>query len=287
MKNIKPLLLGMTLALGLSTQAQAVSLEQVKEKGVLTVALYKDFPPYSFVEKGKQKGIDVEIAKALAEKLAVSASIRMVGADENVGDDLRNNVWKGHYLGGGVADVMLHMPFDREYAKEEDMVSFVAPYQIEKLSFAVDTKKLGDQPTVASLLHVKTGVEIDTLSDFYLLRAMGGKMVDKVVHYKSVSLAMDALKKGEVAAVMAPRGELQGAIVDAPEHVVVREMVTPGLGRSSWAMGAAVKAKFKGLSAAVDKAMGELVSEGKVKAIFEKYKVTYLAPAKRTLASND
>jgi hypothetical protein len=33
-------------------------------------------------------------------------------ADEEVGDDLRNMVWKGHYLGYGPADVMLHVPVD-------------------------------------------------------------------------------------------------------------------------------------------------------------------------------
>lgn len=286
MKLLKPLAISCALWCGVAFNAQAVSLEKVKESGTLSVALYKDFPPYSYVEKGKQKGIDVEIAKALAEKLSVSASIRMVGADENVGDDLRNNVWKGHYLGGGVADVMLHMPYDREYAKEEDMVSFIAPYQLEKLVFAVNTEKLGDQPTVASLLHVKTGVEIDTLSDFYLLRAMNGKIAEKVVHFKSVSEAMAALKKGDVAAVMAPRGEIQGGLEDAAENIAVREMVTPGLGRTSWAMGAAVKAKYKNLSAAVDKAMGELVEEGKIKEIFAKYKVTYLPPAERMSASN-
>ena len=151
---------------------------QILERGLIEFAVYKDFPPYSYVENGKQKGIDVEIAQALGKALDLNVSIRMIGADENVEDDLRNNVWKGHYLGGGVADVMLHAPYDREYSARVDQVSFVAPYQLEQLAFAVDTRKTGQDPTLAAFASMPIGVELDTLSDFYLLRALNGQITE-------------------------------------------------------------------------------------------------------------
>ncbi|MES9929292.1 MAG: transporter substrate-binding domain-containing protein, partial [Candidatus Thiodiazotropha sp. 6PDIVS] len=79
------------------------ALQRIHERGVLEVAVYADFPPFSYrSERGRIVGIDVDIAQALAKRLGVVAAIRAVGADENMEDDLRNNVWKGHYLGGGV-----------------------------------------------------------------------------------------------------------------------------------------------------------------------------------------
>lgn len=279
MKKLIKLISISALVLAMGQAVADAALDKIKESGVLNVALYKDFPPYSYVENGKQMGIDVDIAKALAEKLAVNVSIRMVGADETMSDDLRNNIWKGHYLGGGVADVMLHAPYDREYAEKEDMVAFVGPYQLEKIVFVVNTERLGNEPTIASFVDAPIGVEVDTLSDFYLLRAVNGKVAEKLKHYKSNSEAVAALKSGEIAAIMGPRGELEGLLKDAPQNLQLRELVTPGLSRSSWAMGAAVKARNEDLAKEVDKAMGALVREGKIGEIFAKYKVAYNAPA--------
>lgn len=285
MRMVVKLFSSLILAMSVNTVMADAALDKIKESGVLNVALYKDFPPYSYVENGKQTGIDVEIAKALAEKMAVNVSIRMVGADETMSDDLRNNVWKGHYMGGGVADVMLHAPYDREYAKAEDMVAFVGPYQLEKLAFAINTDKVGTDPTVASFIEAPIGVEVDTLSDFYLLRAVSGKIAERLKHYKSNLEAITALKSGEIAAVMGPRGELEGLLAEAPQHLQVRELVTPGLSRGTWAMGAAVKARNEDLAKEVDKAMGALVKEGKIRDIFAKYKVAYNAPALPPIAA--
>lgn len=279
-KLLSNILLASSL-LGLSLSAQAASLDKVKEKGVLDIALYKEFPPYSFVEKGVQLGIDVDIAKELATRLSVAPNIRMVGADENVEDDLRNNVWKGHYLGGGTADVMLHMPVDRQFAEAVDQVAFISPYQVEKLVFAVDTKKLGDSPTVANFVHAKVGVELDTLSDFYLLRVLNGKVSNNVKHYKSISEAMVALKAGEISAVMGPRGEVEGLLgKEKPDHIQLKNIVTPGLARTAWAMGLAVKKKHDKLANALSEIMASMVKDGTLATIFKRYGVTYTAPAK-------
>ena len=268
------------LGLGFAGQASSASLESVKEKGILEAAVYKDFPPYSYTLKGKQLGIDVDLARELASRMSVKSIIRMVGADENVADDLRNNVWKGHYMGGGTADVMFHMPVDREYAAMEDKVNFISPYQLEKLVFAFDKSKIGEAPTIANFIHDKIGVEIDTLSDFYLLRALGGKVAAKISHFKSISDAVDALKNGEVVAVMGPRGEVEGVFSkQVPDNIIIQHLVTPGLSRSSWAMGLAVKAENTKLADTINSHMASMVNDGTVEDTFKKYGVTYTAPA--------
>ena len=271
-----------SVALGLSlvtSNLLAAGLDDIKNKGVLSVSLYKDFPPYSYVADGKQAGIDVDIANALAAKLGVSSQIRLVGADENVEDDLRNNVWKGHYLGGGVTDLMLHMPVDNAFAEKVDKVKFIAPYQLEQVAFAFDTNKVGKQPTLANFMSDSIGVEIDTLSDLYLLEAMQGQISKNIRHFENLSKATTALKAGEVAGVMGPRGELEGLLKDRPETIQIQSLVTPGLARSNWAMGIAVKADNEELVKAINETMAALVNDGTVKKIFEQYKVTYTSPA--------
>lgn len=261
--------------------AFAASLEKVKERGALEVAVYKNFPPYSYVEKGKQVGIDVDIAKELASRLSLAANIRMVGADENVEDDLRNNIWKGHYLGGGTADVMLHMPFDRQFSAMVDQVKFISPYQLEKLVFAFDTSKVGKQPTVANFVYEPIGVELDTLSDFYLLRAMNGKITPKVRHYMRISEAMSDLNKGEISAVMGPRGELEGEMAaGVSSNIIVQSLVTPGLSKSSWAIGLAVKADYTELATVLNSTMAAMANDGTIRDIFKKHGLTYSSPAK-------
>ncbi len=254
-------------------------LAKVKAKGILEVAVYKEFPPYSYLEKGVAKGIDVDLAKELAKRVGVSASIRLVTPDENVEDDLRNNVWKGHYLGGGVADVMLHAPVDRDFAKMVDQVSFISPYQLERLVFAFDTRKVGQQPTIANFTSQPIGVELDTLSDFYLLRAVEGKISPNIHHYKNLTEAVAALKAGEIAAIMGPQGEVEGLLTEKPDSIVVQRLVTPGLSRDTWALGLAVKASHEDLTATLNTAMAAMVQEGVVEKVFKDYGVTYQPPA--------
>ncbi len=261
------------------TTVHAGDLNDIKSKGVLSVSVYKDFPPYSYVADGKQQGIDIDLADAIAQKIGVKSEVRLVGADENVEDDLRNNVWKGHYLGGGVTDVMLHMPYDRAFSEKVDKVKFVAPYQVEQVVFAFNTDKVGKQPTLANFMSEPIGVEIDTLSDLYLLDAMQGKISQNIKHFENLSKAADALKKGEIAGIMGPRGELEGLLAERAGNIEVQGLVTPGLSRSSWAMGAAVKADNEELAKAVDGAVAELVKDGSVKKIFDAHKVTYYPPA--------
>ena len=267
------------LSLALISANTWADLADVKNKGVLSVSLYKDFPPYSYVKEGKQQGIDVDIANALANKLGVSSQIRLVGADENVEDDLRNNVWKGHYLGGGVTDVMLHMPVDNAFSAKVDKVKFIAPYQLEQVAFAFNTNKVGQHPTLANFMSEPIGVEVDTLSDFYLLQAMQGQISKNIRHFENISKASDALKAGEISGIMGPRGELEGVLAERPANIQIQSLITPGLARNSWAMGIAVKADNAELANALNNSMADLVRDGTVKHIFEQYKVGYNPPA--------
>ena len=80
------------LPLAASLPARADALARIRQQGRLRVAVYKDFAPYSLAGG---KGIDADLGRALAARLGVAADIVAYTADEEMGDDLRNMVWKG------------------------------------------------------------------------------------------------------------------------------------------------------------------------------------------------
>ena len=75
-------------------------LDQLIEQGHMMFAVYEDYPPYSWEEDGIAKGVDVEIARIIADDLGVEARFNFVAAGENLEADLRNNIWKGALIGG-------------------------------------------------------------------------------------------------------------------------------------------------------------------------------------------
>ena len=62
-----------------------------------------------------------------------------MGADENVDDDLRNYVWKGPLIGGGVTNVMLHVPYNRELDIRNELIVLTGQYMNEVLGIAYRT----------------------------------------------------------------------------------------------------------------------------------------------------
>ena len=160
------------LAITGTAAAQELSpLAKVKQSGVLKVALYNNFPPYSH----KGEGVDVDIGHALAAKLGLKMSPLWFDADENMEDDLRNMVWKGHYLGYGPADVMMHAPVDREYMAKVDQVKFFAPYQRERYAVGRLLDKMPICETFDQLGSMPYAVEGDTMAAAVMLSLDGGK----------------------------------------------------------------------------------------------------------------
>ncbi len=269
------------LSPALFAEEEATALQRIEERGVLEVAVYADFPPFSYRnERGRVVGIDVDIAHALAKQLGVVAAIRAVGADENMEDDLRNNVWKGHYLGGGVADVMLHTPYDEAFAEENDRVSFIAPYYREQIVVAVAADKADGGSPLELFTREKVGVELDTLADFYLLSAYSGRIRDQVVHYPSMSEAVAALKRGELSGVAGPRSEIEFALGEAREAYAVGPVQMPGLRSSGWDLGAAVRQGSSDLAEALDQAMVRVRESGELQRIFARHGSSYQLPSR-------
>ena len=103
--------------------AEGEALARIRARGSLVVGVYTDMPPFHVAGRG----IDVDVARALAAQLGVGLSLLPFPAGETMDDDLRNMVWRGHYLGYGPADVLLHVPVDAALAAANPKVRIVAP----------------------------------------------------------------------------------------------------------------------------------------------------------------
>lgn len=267
-------------AAGMDDEPQRDQLDRVRERGALEVAVYKDFPPYSYQdESGRWTGVDVQLAQALADQLQVSLKLRPFQADENMDDDLRNNIWKGHYLGGGVADVMLHVGMDPQYVARSERATLFAPYFHEAVAIAYRPEKFPALESPLKLMAGKVAVEVDSISDYYLSGAFGGRLREVAVRVPSTHEAVALFLSGEADAVMAPRGELQGALqAHGDQSVDYSQTEFAGMFRTAWDIGMAVKAGNPQLEAALRAALERLREEGRLASAFTRYGLDYVAP---------
>ena len=256
------------------------SLDRVLEEGWIEFAVYEDFPPWSYEVNGKTRGIDVDIGRMIAAALGVQARFRRVQAGETLDADLLNYVWKGAAIGGHVSDVMLHVPYDRNYACRIEQVSFTGQYATETIAIAYDKKTYPEKgPTPTFFRYDAVAVENDSISDFYLTSLLGP--VDKIRRYRSTALAMQGLASGETMAAMGARAQLQASIKAHPSAgLAVHEPALVGFERSKWVLGVGVNFQHKDLAYAVDDAIDAALADGRIAAIFKSQGVTFEPPAR-------
>lgn len=272
------------LALALASPAAraaepaADQLDIARERGALEVAVYRDFPPYSYQDQGRYTGVDVDLAGALARELGLTLRLRPIVAGEDTDDDLRNNVWKGHYLGGGVADLMLHVGMDPQYVKRQDKADLFGAYFHEAVSIAYRPGRYKNLVTPLALAGTKVGVELASISDYYMSGAYNGRLRTSAVRWPTATAAVKAFADDEVDAVMAPRGELQGLLKQLGGPVIEsRTTEIQGLFRTAWDVGMAIKADNPKLKAALLDALARLQSSGELQKLYAGYGLDYVA----------
>lgn len=262
-----------------ATESMAAPLDTVRERGTLTIGVYRDFPPFSAKTASGVVGVDVDIGQEIAKRMALIPSVLEITADENVDDDLRNGVWKGPVTGGPVADVMLHVPHDESLAARNDMAVLFSPYYQETLAVARTRPTL----SVSELAEERVGVELDSLSDLYLSGAFGGSMRESTHRYLTYAQASKDLENGEITALMGPRSELEAAVKALPEPLRQKMVVsipgTPGLTLRSWPLGMAVKVDSRDLAYAVGDVVTAMIEDGSLAAIFQRHGLTYQKPS--------
>lgn len=262
--------------------ARARPFDEVVADGTLRVALYDDNAPFSTMADGKPVGIDVDLARAIADRLKVRLDLRIVDAGENVDGDLRLNLWRGDLAGTALADLMLHVPADKVLEVRNEQVFFTRPYYEQRIGFAW---RRGAAMTQFDSLEIledhPVAVEGNSASDLVLLMAEAGRYRNNLKHYPSFDAAAKAFQSGEAPILAGTRAAVESvchASGAKPEACAIAEMALGGTIKTNWGIAGAVRSDSRDLGYAVGEAITALAEDGTLKSIFAKYGVTFTPP---------
>jgi len=271
----------LSVAPATAADEERTALQKIQDTGIIKVAFYKDFPPFSDNGDGKYsdpgKGIDVDLADALAAKLGVKVSPLWFDADEFMHKDFRWMLVSGHPLGFGPADVMMHVPVDNEFMKMVKQVEIFAPYHRERFAIGRLLEKIPTLDNLEPFEKLPIATEDGTMGQQVMVSADNRKYINNVKLFRYAHQAIAALKSGAVPAAMAQEGELEGALSNDPRFAI-EQAPNPLLKMRQWPIGLAVKAGNKDLAMALQKAMNELMEDGTVANIKQRHGVKNRKP---------
>ena len=266
---------------GVAQAQEKTALEKIRDSGILKVALYKENEPYSDGSMSHMSGLDVSLAAALASKLQLKPSYLPFDAGENMSDDLRNMVWKGHYLGYGPADVMLHVPVDKYFMGQNQQAFIFAPYTREHLVLLHNPKTVPNVSSPEDLTERRIAVEQGTGAASAMLGYRGGLVRERVSIYKSGMDAANAVLQAQADTAFITLAQAEAAVFQSKQNRkdwAFTQLAMPGVPPNGWAIGMAVKADNKDLALLLDKALDELRSSGELLRIFQEHGLTLAAP---------
>jgi len=188
-KIIMVLLLGFTLFLtGCKEETDLNSLEKVIEDGYLTVGLDDTFAPMGYRNKdGVVVGFDIDLAKAVAEKLGVELRIQPIEWDSKVLELNAGNIdmiWNG-----------LSITTEREKS-----ILFSDPYLNNRQVVLV--KSGTTMEDITDLSGLKVGVQIDSSGQNALEGNTAFSSISEMVKFNTFSEALLDLNSGRIDAIV-------------------------------------------------------------------------------------
>ena len=273
MKKIISLALALVMICG-----AMIAFASCEKKGdTLVMATNAAFPPYEYKEGDGYKGIDVEIAEAIANKLGK----KLVIEDVEFGAVL-TGVAQGKYDFGmaGITvteDRKKTMDFSNTYATGIQVIIVNDGSTIATLDDLFDFDENGD-PIGLKNPDIKVGVQENTTGDIYSSSAVAGWgfndlndddsiKTDRVVRFKTGADAISALKAGNVDCVIIDN-EPAKSFVAANDGIHILE------GENEYAVedyAICVKKGNSELLNQINGALDELKADGTIAAIIEKY----------------
>ena len=226
--------------------ADASAVTTVKE-GVLTMATNVAFPPYEYYEGSEPVGIDVEIARAVAEKLGLTLEVEDMEFDSIITAVQMGKADVGFAGMTVTEDRLKSINFSDSYATAKQVI--IVPQ---------DSKIAGPD----DLTGKKIGVQLATTGDIY---ATGDYGKENVEEYNKGADAVMALLNGKVDAVIIDGEPAKSFVAANPTlKIVEAEYVTENYA-------ACISKDNEALLAGINEALAELTKDGTIDAIVAKY----------------
>lgn len=265
--------------------AFARPMDEVTASGIIRVALYRDNAPFSDLVGGKPVGIDVDIARKVAEKIGVKPEIRIVEASENVDGDFRLNLWRGDLAGSALADVMLSVPADKLLQLRNELVFFTPPYTEQRLAIAYRKGSVeGGFQDLQDIAGKQVAVEGTSPVDALIGFANGGTLRDAIQHHINFAEASSAFQNREADFLAGSRAAIEASLSGGktgglPAEIDLKDLAGSGLVKPRWELCGAVKTDSRDLAYRIGEAFAEMTASGEMKAIFEAHGTTFTPPA--------
>jgi len=237
-----------------ASQPEVVAEFTTANEGKLTMATNAAFPPYEFVEGGNIVGIDAEIAGAIAAKLGLELQIDDMEFDSII-----------EAVKGGKADIGLAGMTVTDERKEA--VDFTATYAtgVQVVIVTEDSAITSVDDLFAEGANTTIGVQRNTTGDLYTTWDIQDEGLGTIDRYSKGADAVQALKTGKVDCVVIDN-EPAKAFVNAIEGLKILD--------TEYAVedyAGAMSKDNTALYEAVNAALEELIADGTVKGIVEKY----------------
>ena len=230
------------------------------EEGKLIMATNASFPPYEMTDDNNNViGIDADIAQAIADKLGLELQIDNIDFDAAL---LAVQEGRADVIRAGLT-----------YREDRDLVmDFTSPYATGYQAIIVkegDTRIAGGNDDLMLVdaegnvvEDVQIGVQRGTTGELYCQDAYG---VDKVTSLDNGSVAVQALLNDQVDCVVIDNGPAQEYVAATPGlEILEASYVTEQYC-------AAVDEGNTALLNAINTALNELIEDGTVQAIMDKY----------------
>ena len=250
MKKLFAVLLSAMLLLAMAACGeQPQTPDDTQEPAVLHMATEGTFPPYEYYDNGQLVGIDIEVAGAIAEKLGMKLETTDIAFDSII-----PGVQAGKYDIGmaGVTvseDRLQQVNFSDSYATGVQVVIVKEGGKVQSLDDMADAI-IGTQSGTTGFIYAS--------SDF-------GD--DHVKSFTKTTDAVEALKNGQVDCVL---------LDNAPAEALVEANPDAGLSILETAYtvedyAIAINKENTDLQAKINAALAELVADGTLQSIIDKY----------------
>lgn len=238
-----------------SGSASASAEMKLVKEGKLLIATSPDFPPFENLENGEMVGLDIEIGKAVAEKLGLEPEFVSLQFDS-----ILTAVAAGTQADVGISGLTV----DPERAKTVD---FSDSYYVDDLSVAAMKNNADITADNADEALNKEGVVIAVQSG-----SSGETYVKEnypkatVQPYGNSTDAFAALQSGQANAVCTNKAVVERMLANAYTDAQVVKSIATG---EEYAV--AIAQENKALTAAINKALEELQADGTIDALVAKY----------------
>ncbi len=234
-----------------------ISSAKLVSEGKLTVGMVVDYPPFEYYpDNGNTPiGIDVDIAKSIADKLGLELEIKNVPWDDN----LFTNI-------GSEYDVVCSAITITEKRKEEMLFSdsYIENYQ--SIVIAKDSEIVIDN--ISNLSGLKVAVQKDTVSDDFVKELISaGEIEIELIENEVATECFEQLLNGEIDAIVCDSTVAEGQVARNAESL--KEAIRDESRVEQFAI--AISKDNEGLKEAINEAIEKLEEEGIIEKIIRSW----------------